>query len=235
MKKSKILLIIFIFILIALNIKKIIKQNTIITPEFRGKIVDSVTGKGIDNAVIIVKWQSKGRYLFGSSYIFNDMTIITDKYGDFLIPEYKSVLLSAKLSSILIDVLHPLYFDIKKNESLWNILNEKEPFEDIQEINDVVECNIELTPIEQFEENENYEEFWNKIEMYEKALYWKILKENNISYNINDTFKKWNQIAIEIDNLLNDYNTEPLQNNSFQIKIKSVQEEIQKNINLEKM
>lgn len=207
-KRKEILIMSFIILIIlAAVIIKVIKENTVESPEFNGRVIDSVTGEPIEKVVIIVNWMGYGKKLFGGPSGFRGMKIITGKDGRYKIPGYKEVRFFADIDCIMIIVHHPLYAPMKDQNLPWAIWPEQYAFSEGVRAsrlpNGTIQYDIKMLGVEEAikrgaEEYEKTKSIWagfnfgGFIGSYSGSFF----KEHWDKRFVEDVLKKWEEIFL---------------------------------------
>ncbi|MEW6086797.1 MAG: hypothetical protein AB1498_00585 [bacterium] len=221
LKKVKIAGFIIFVIFVIIQTLKMVYQ----TPVFTGRIINSVDGKPVKDAVITAVWWKSSIKGLMPCY---SVSVITGEKGQYKIPKYTRIhrsrlYLPDPYFHMSFEVSHPLYksIDIKSN-LVWEEKNSrtgKINFNGEKTADGSINYDILLDGLRErfllrFEAGEinrgeidriiktwNPGGFLTHLENYVNGWYWKVLKEQNISYDISETFNKWEEIAAGIDSM----------------------------------
>lgn len=257
MKKTKIIGLIVLIVLITITIiqiAKIVYQ----TPVFTGRISNSVSGRPVKDAVVTAVWWKSSSDGMMPLY---SVSSVTGEKGEYKIPKHTRIhgsklYLPNPYYYMSLGVMHPLYTEIDLKANLvWeeknsqtgkmNYYGEKLP-------NGSIKLNMALDGLkERFllnfgsgEMNKNEADrmiktwdpdgFLDHLEKYVNGWYWNTLKEQNISFDISETFEKWEGIARGIDNINNSGRGQETGGISYSEKVYKKRIEILTNLKLGK-
>lgn len=175
------------------------------TPEIRGKIVDATTGEPIENVIVACGWQ-KSVPSFGGDITrsFTGEVYVTGKDGRYKIPAKTTFHLYSKFHGTMIQIVHPLYetklgYGDSKGVGFSKTESGKASSDGI------VHLDMRLMGVgERYlgEEGKNDGKLYLKLlehfGSHENAWYWLILREKNIPFDIDETFKVWDNVAIKV-------------------------------------
>jgi len=218
-KWKKILVVLGIIVGIVIISSFAIKWPINTFPPMQGKIIDATTGESIENVVVSVNWirSSPGPAGEITRTIRSD-TAITDREGNYRIPRLWSFHLLSVFSRGYMGFYHPLYASkqaVAARERRKIIIGSpalKAYAEKFQYKNRIIHYDIELLSLEEkYSKPENDFDLSNEIASYENAAYFVFLKRADISFNLEEIFKKWDTLTNRfVDRPRHDYLLERL-------------------------
>lgn len=202
------------------------------TPAIEGIVTDSTTGKPIENVMINCVWMKSIWAVVDSvDTSYGQMIVLTDKDGRYSIKPKTTLHMLSVFDSIMFQVNHPLYEGkmtgwskgilkhMKMGETQYNDgglkINIQGKYVNGKIQYDMPLISLEekyLKPLNLMREGKIAKDvdFVRKIAIsggvfggYEDASYWKILRENNIPVNLNETFVVWDAIVANIISIMN--------------------------------
>jgi len=190
-------------------------------PAIEGKILDVTTGEPIENVVVSVNWirSSPGPAGEITRTIKGDIAV-TDKKGEYRIPRLWSFHLFSVFSRGYMGFYHPLYASkqaVVARERRRIIIGSPalKAYPEESEYKDgIIHYDISLLTLEEkyikavqklkliVDSEEKKKKTWKlsgdlsgKFQAYDNGYYWRVLKTQGISFDLNEVFKVWDKLA----------------------------------------
>lgn len=215
-----------------------------------GLVVDSVTKQPIEKVIVVASyWQTVPAIVEDHEKIFDSYVTITDKDGKFKIPAKTSFhfppllfIGSTGQKGRGVSFNHPLYLTVGSlqggeykltqnpdgSENYYvELMGLGERFLGEDKKLGGLEVKKEMSEEEKKRRNDMENSFWSYLNGMDNGWYWLTLKEKNIPFNMEETFKVWDEIVDEI--LLKKY-----PDASLRETLKKAKENIRKKVGDEK-
>ncbi|MDD5772312.1 MAG: carboxypeptidase-like regulatory domain-containing protein [bacterium] len=227
MKKIIITILVLILIIFLIQAAKVIYQ----TPVFTGRILDSISGRPIKDAVVTAVWWKSSKNGLSPFY---STTLVSGEKGEYSIPGCTRIhgsrlYLPDPNFYVSLGAIHPSYDGISsKSNPVWEEKNSqtgKIKFKGDRLPDGSIKYDILLDGLKEkfllkFEstgmnrnETDRIVKTWDpdgfstNLGNYLDGKYWKVLEKNNVPYNISETFSKWEALAGELDKMKKNSNS----------------------------
>ncbi|MDD5131371.1 MAG: hypothetical protein PHH44_01795 [bacterium] len=166
------------------------------TPPIKGKVIDSVTGEPIKDAILVVRWfKAKPAIVDTADSVILEKGFITDSKGEFTIPNKINMHFTSWFAGMGIGVMHPSYSIL-----VTGLSDERNSlfYADSEFKKGIIIATLKLTKLTDKyikpEDNINLLEEFSEIFPKCYSLYFKWAKKLKVNTNKEAVFRNWDQI-----------------------------------------